>query len=114
MIAVRGRFDSESGIFTVSDYLFAGPIPISEPMTDDSNATSSQEDDVYLLFVSGLEIGDRPDNVITPSLVSATLATMDENNENDDYLLACQLLVDYVCGRISGDEDHVQAKQIAR
>jgi hypothetical protein len=110
-IAVRGRFESETGIFTVSDYLFAGPIPLSEPMSDDLPSSSTQDEDSYLLFVSGLELGDRPDQVITPSLISASMTAMDEGNENDDYLLACQLLVDYVSGRL---EDLGQAQRIAR
>ena len=101
VIAVKGSVDSE-GRFIVTDYVFCNgydyrsSIPSNSSSNSDSNMELCEtETPKYVLFVSGIEMGDDPNKPQT----------------NEEYLLACQMLVDYITGRNNAAE---QASQIVR
>lgn len=67
-----------------------------------------------MLFVSGLEIGDSQDALV-PSLSMTSDSHNKENlDEEGDYQLACQLLVDFIAGRVGGEQDIEIARKISR
>jgi DNA polymerase delta subunit 2 len=84
LVAVRGR-EENNGKFNVIDYCFAGAPPIAPP------SQTSNNDDIYVLLVSGLNIG----------------------SEWSDQLFI-QLLVDYINGQLGHSKDQSFISNIVR
>lgn len=59
--------------------------------------------------MSGLELGNATDAAV-PSLAMGANVCHDDGQ----YLLACQMLVDFIAGRIGGQQDVDIAKNIVR
>ncbi len=95
MIAVRGRVDSK-GVFQVADVLTYDSCYSNEPL-------SSDNDDRYVMLVSGLGVGRArsPEEMIA-------------DNDVGDIDLSRQLLLDWLSGRVGGDEDVALSSKVVR
>lgn len=105
IVAIKGRC-SKQGEFEVQDLEFSLDSHMDVQSTSDSvqpieearNALNG--DDSYLLIVSGFELGNSLDSEIRA--------------DDSGYLLACQLLVNFVNGNIGDEKDVKLASKIAR
>jgi DNA polymerase delta subunit 2 len=70
---------------------------------DSSEDTQEAEDDAYVMLVSGLEVGGR-----------RSQEEMQANGESGDVDLARQMLLDYLSGRLGGEEEVKKSSRIAR
>lgn len=66
--------------------------------------TSSQQDDEYMIFTSGLEIGEIQMNPLNNQYGVLGSDGFVRDNSIEDYGLSLHLLVDYLSGRIESED----------
>lgn len=94
VVSFRGYIDS-NGFFNVNDWLFYGDaISMSlSPQIQIENEMENTKEPLYIMFASGFEIGSTP---------------------SEPFILASQMLIDFICGRLGGESEIKTAGQIAK
>lgn len=102
-VALRGKVDTSIGVFNVNDSLFYGEAAAAAAVSlkNKSNGGATEMDvdvdgnnnPMFLMLVSGIEAGASSD---------------------DSHMLSSQMLMDFIAGRLGGEEDRKKASQMVR